>query len=767
MAGLQLSWPSRPKLVGYLGEAAGAGHAGIKNGRHMLKRLVGEELVAADDTGDQVALSVAAAQDQNQNEFASGDDELIVGEKITDEAETDVVVDTELLYDDQPDESELEDEPQSWLSAFTSGDSQAFLLSLVVHTVLILSLALVPILVDKHEAAIVLTELPAAETPEELSVTEDLAFAEEPAENMGANSVGETGMALSTASIVADVPSVETISMEMPKITPNVDLGSRIQQPSGLVKSEKAVKGMTGMGTTGTDGAVDRITYEILQKMEERPTLVVWFFDQSVSLMRRRQEIRDRFDRIYQELGLIQQAEKEKEKEKTKLADQPLLTSIFAFGDKVHQLTEKPTADMEEIRNVIDSIETDPLGNERVFSAFYRAVEIYKSYRNSNHNVIFIAVTDERGDDAQQGLEATIRECRKYSIPVYIIGVPAPFGREFTYVKYVDPDPKYDQTPGWGQVDQGPESLMPERVKLGYRDNVYDEPMMDSGFGPYALSRLAYETGGIYFTVHPNRRFNSRVNKGEIDAFASELNYFFDPEVMTKYRPDYVSQQDYLKKAQESPLRQILISASRLAAVETLQAPKTRFVKRDEPSFVNELTQAQQAAAKLEPQLGVLAHTLSQGQAVRDRETSPRWLAGYDLAVGTVLAHKIRAEAYNAMLAKAKRGMPFQNAKSNTWVLKPVDEISVGSKVEKEADTARELLKRVASEHAGTPWALLAKRELDNPIGWKWVEDVTDLNPPKPQARANNNPPPPPTAAQDDKARMLNQGPPKRPIPKL
>ena len=730
----------------------------------MLKRLVGEELVAADEPVEQLA-PLGNAEAIAEVDAELDDAELIVGEMITDEPE-DVVVDTELLFDDEDGaESELVEEPQSWLQSLTSGDSQAFLLSLIVHTALILTLALIPVLADKHEPSIVLTELPAADTPDELKITEDLAFADEPPENMGANSIGETGMALSTASIVADVPSVETVTMQIPIVTPSVDLGSRIQQPSGLVKSEMAVKGMTGVGTTGTDGAVDRITYEILQKMEDKPTLVVWFFDQSVSLMRRRQEIRDRFDRIYTELGLIQEAKQEKEK--TKLAEEPLLTSIFAFGDKVHQLTEKPTADMQEIRSVIDSIQTDPLGNERVFSAFYLAVEKYKSYRNSNHNVMFIAVTDERGDDAQQGLEATIRECRKYSIPVYVIGVPAPFGREFTYVKWVDPDPKYDQTPDWGQVDQGPESLMPERVKLGYRDNVYDEPMMDSGFGPYALSRLAYETGGIYFTVHPNRRFGSRVNKGEIDAFASELNYFFDPEVMAKYRPDYVSQQDYLKKAQESPLRQILIGASRLAAVETLQAPKTRFVKRDEPSFVNELTQAQQAAAKLEPQLGMLAQTLAQGLAVRDRETSPRWLAGYDLAVGTVAAHKLRAETYNAMLAKAKRGMPFQNPKSNTWVLKPVDEVSVGSKSEKEAQTARDTLKRVAEEHAGTPWALLAKRELNNPIGWKWVEEVTDLDPPRPQGRANNTPPPPPTAAQDDKARMLNQGPPKRPIPKL
>src|SRR5690606_36503078 len=109
------------------------------------------------------------------------------------------------------------------------------------------------------------------------------------------------------------------------------------------------------------------------------------------------------------------------------------------------------------------------------------------------------------------------------------------------YVKYVDPDPRFDQTPQWAEVDQGPESIRPERVRLGYRDNFQDEPVIDSGFGPYALSRLCYETGGIYFTVHPNRRVDQRVRRGEIEPFASRIEYFFDPEVMDKYRPDYVS----------------------------------------------------------------------------------------------------------------------------------------------------------------------------------------------------------------------------------
>ena len=39
------------------------------------------------------------------------------------------------------------------------------------------------------------------------------------------------------------------------------------------------LKGKVGQGTEGAKGAVDRLTFEILQSLEERPTLVVWLFE--------------------------------------------------------------------------------------------------------------------------------------------------------------------------------------------------------------------------------------------------------------------------------------------------------------------------------------------------------------------------------------------------------------------------------------------------------------------------------------------------------
>ncbi len=659
-------------------------------------------------------------------------------------------------------DAELE---ESYFAAWFDNDKQAFVVSLMVHVVLIMALATIPLVVDQMPSSITFEEPEIAESLDEFKLIDEVAISDEPMDEIGANGKEDAGMALSTAPILAELSEVPAPTPNMPVLATTFGASS-MQQAVGLVRSETVVQGMTGIGATGTDGAVDRITYEILKSMEDRPTLVVWFFDQSGSLQRRRQEIRDRFDRIYEELGIIRAAHGEDDANKPS-GQEPLLTSVFAFGEQVNLLTKKPTADLDEIRAAIDSIQLDNSGVEKIFHALFLAVDKYKTYRSGREtrNVLFIAVTDERGDDSD-GLDMTIKECRKFAIPVHVIGVPAPFGRSTTYVKYVDPDPKFDQTPQWAEVDQGPESLMPERVKVGYKEDFYDEPVIDSGFGPYALSRLTYETGGIYFTVHPNRRFDGRVKKAEIDPFASNLEYFFDPEVMVKYRPDYESLALYQKKVQESPVRQAIVRAATLR-VGSLDKPTTRFIKRDEAGFANALTNAQQQAARLEPELQALAQILTPAESHRDKEASPRWIAGYDLAVGTVLAHKVRAEGYNAMLAKAKRGLPFENPKNNTWVLMPDKSITVGSKMEKEGAAAVSLLTEVSERHRGTPWGLLASRELANPIGWKWSEEFTDLNPPPPQMARNNNTPQLPTAAQDEKAKMLQKGPPKRPLPKL
>ena len=51
------------------------------------------------------------------------------------------------------------------------------------------------------------------------------------------------------------------------------------------------VRGAASAVTTGAAGAVDRLTAEIVASLGQRPTLVCWLFDRSVSLSAQRQEI--------------------------------------------------------------------------------------------------------------------------------------------------------------------------------------------------------------------------------------------------------------------------------------------------------------------------------------------------------------------------------------------------------------------------------------------------------------------------------------------
>lgn len=665
--------------------------------------------------------------------------------------------------DSEADEESL-DEPTSWFDR----DTLAFLASVGAHLLVVVGLASITIATQPQLLSVLINSEPIAEELAPIDVVTDIAYSDTPTDEFGADSIGSVDMALSSAPLVADVSAVEATDLDVTIPNGDVNVTFTVEKAVGLTQAPKAVRGMTGVGTTGTDGAVDRVTYEILQSLEERPTLVVWVFDSSISMVKRRQEISDRFDRIYQQLGIVA-AEKEKREGSSEVP--PLLTSILSFGRQVEVLTKQPTDDLAEIRSAIEKIGNEG-GDEMVFQAIKTAVEKYKSYRVAKgnspaRNVMLLVVTDERGDDLPLA-EETIKACRFQTIPCYVLGVPAPFGRDKSFIKFVEFDPAYAQVEDWAEVDQGPETLYPERVKLGYQDNYMEEPVLDSGFGPYALSKLCYETGGIYFSIHPNRKLNAKVERKDTEAFASQMAYFFDPEIMDRYRPDYLSDAEYMARVKKSPLRYALLNAAQLSRAGTLSKPKMVFIKRDEPSFNKELTDSQLESARLYPELSEMCSILAEGEKFRSKETSPRWLASFELSYGTALAAKIRAESYNAMLAKAKRGMTFSKPESNTWNLRPSDKVTVDSKLEKEAKLAKELLQSVVEKHSGTPWGILAGRELDNPISWEWVESTTDLNPP---ARNNNrNPPPPPNTPpmpEDDKAKMLKPPPPKRAIKKV
>jgi hypothetical protein len=646
----------------------------------------------------------------------------------------------------------------------------AFLISLVVHLGALVILGLIPIRPRQPQLVLAVRAVP-VEEPQELRTPEAVLFRELPADEVGAASAVGLAAAMSLAPHVSEVSIVPS-----PWQAPTVDVAPLevnqvVERASGRFYHQNlVVRGAAGEGTTGAEGAIDRITHEILLSLEERKTLVVWMFDQTASLIPQRQALRQRLERIYRELGVFQVVPQDAA---LKDEDRPLLSAVIGFGQGFEVMTLKPTDQIAQIQKALAELPVDDSGTENVFGAVLEAARRFARYRHTTpsrpepeRNVMLVVFTDEAGSDPQRAEEA-IKMCRRWAMPVYVVGVPAPFGRRQTRMKWIDPDPQYSQEVQWGIVEQGPETPLPEVVQIAFAGAGEYEPPIDSGFGPFALTRLCYETGGIYFAVHPNRELSRDVPRHQIAPYSAYLARFFDPEVMRKYRPEYVSLPEYQKRISQNKARWALVQAASSAQeLRPMENPVLRFIKRgeDESAFAQALSAAQQAAAALEPKINAIYQILQQGEADRDKETVLRWQAGYDLAMGRVLAVKVRTETYNAMLAAAKRGLKFSNPKNNTWVLHPSDEISVGSQYAKLAERARMYLTRVVREHPDTPWAMLAQRELSQPLGWSWREEFTDLSPPRPSPMANNNAPPMPAR---ERPVMLPPPPPRRPPPNL
>jgi len=439
-----------------------------------------------------------------------------------------------------------------------------------------------------------------------------------------------------------------------------------------------------------------------------------------------------------------------------------ILNMVFAYGKTVSPVVLKPTRECAAVVKAIESIPVDESGVEMTFTALADAAKAAKVARISplERNVMIVAFTDEVGND-QQYADQVAAYCRTQAMRIYVVGVPAPFGRKQVEVRFVEFDPKYAAEDQFPVVDQGPETLHPEVVWV--RGGERDAEPMDSGFGPYSLSKVCAETGGIYFCVHANRNTGGRVS--ETAPMASRLRYFFDTDVMRAYRPDYLPAAKVDQLIAANRAKKSLVDASRSAAIDPLKEPQMTFPREDDGKLANLLSEAQKAAAVRAPKIDALLAILQAGQGDRDKlgAGEKRWQAGYDLAVGRVLATKIRTDAYNIVLAQAKSGMKFKNPKNDTWQLVHSDTVSnVGSQTEKLAAQAKTYLERVVRDHPGTPWAMIAADELRTPFGYEWRESYTGVNVPKNDGGGGGNP-----RQSDDAMRQKMTRQPKRPLKNL
>ena len=115
-----------------------------------------------------------------------------------------------------------------------------------------------------------------------LLTPQEIAVSEESAEAPGAESEQSTEVAQAFAPTLSEV-SVVSVEVE-PDLVSDIQLEAVNDVPTAqTIDATVVMKGAMGVGTTGASGAVDHLTAEIAAALAQRPTLVCWVFDRSVS----------------------------------------------------------------------------------------------------------------------------------------------------------------------------------------------------------------------------------------------------------------------------------------------------------------------------------------------------------------------------------------------------------------------------------------------------------------------------------------------------
>jgi hypothetical protein len=627
-----------------------------------------------------------------------------------------------------------------WLGGRLDLEVPAMAFSVVVHATLLVALALVGYRVNKEaerrfEASTVADS--GIDTRLDNIQFQDLdQTADKPVEaaagsfspnvsTMNVQGPGDGGPAALVADASATAPA-QLARLDVQRATDSV-------VPSATMFSQNvSIKGNGAEHVGSSEGAVDRIADEILRRLEKGRTLVIWVFDSSRSLQAERERLAKHIEVVYAHIA---------QRDDKALADGGVLTAVVAFGEGRKAVTPTPTDDPDVIASAVRSItELDGTGLESTFTTIGEVVQKWGRYHDKAGNPyrpMIIVVTDEVGDD-QDRLEEAIAAAsqNRPPVPVYVLGSQAIFARREGYMDYTDPKTGFT----WRNlpVTQGPESLRVEQIKLPYWYGGEQFDMLNSGFGPYALSRLASATGGIYFVTRLGR-----ARQG------------FDPVAMREYKPDWVSAAKYQADVTNHPLRQAVVMAAEITQQNNLPAmPSLFFPPVDGPEFKDAMERNQALAARTAYTVDAALEPINAAVKHRDRETSRRWQAQYDLIRGRLLASKVRTYEYNWACARMKKDPPkFTKPDSNAWRLAPDVEVHFSDKASAAGEQAIALLKKVIADHPGTPWALLAQRDLRDPLGFKWVEARV-----QPMARNSD-----PGEAAKKKAQMNMPKPPEPP----
>jgi hypothetical protein len=105
----------------------------------------------------------------------------------------------------------------------------------------------------------------------------------------------------------------------------------------------------------------------------------------------------------------------------------------------------------------------------------------------------------------------------------------------------------------------------------------------------------------------------------------------------------------------------------------------------------------------------------------RGKETSKRWQANYDYVLARLEMQIAYLYEYTTMLGSMRKELPPRDPKLHGgWRLASQSTLQGDSTGKRLAREAQKTLDKLATDHANTPWAILAKRERFTALGLDW-----------------------------------------------
>jgi hypothetical protein len=594
--------------------------------------------------------------------------------------------------------------------------------SMVVHLAGLLVMGLMMLDPPPKPEVKIIEASVAPEKPQE-EITQKLEKKIEPSTNLApANTPSSAASATvgvqGAISQAVAAPKLNTTVVNRPTSV-RVDVGAvNVFTQSGSTFAAAVPEGTMGDGLATAQGygdAMDRITQEVLNMLAKGKVMVIWGMDQSESMQDDRDEIMARIDRVYTELGLSAAANGD-----------ALLTGVISYGAATLVHTPKATFKSEEIAAAFKAVPVDPTGAEMQAQVVLTAMSTFAPQAQAQkRQIAMIIVSDESGDMNTNiaQTETAIQACQAAKCKVFVLGREAIFGYPYAHMRYLHPETK---TTHWLRIDRGPETPQPEQLQINGFHRRYDA--FPSGFGPYEQSRIARQTGGIFFMLP----------SPEVQLVGRRPDVAYDADAMRPYLPDLSARVDYITDRDKSEFRKMIFQVisdlnpyqqgSRGQRVEV----RTDHFPIDRAEFARVANTEMKKAADLIKYLQEAQKALESVAAHRAREKSPRWRANYDLIYAQVISYQSRLQEYGWYLAefiqnpKAIKN-PFGEAKAtNGWDIRTIQRLLKPEVTQVNREKADALFRVIEKEYAGTPWAARAKEELGRGYGIELNEDFED-----------------------------------------